>query len=133
MESTFWFVMPAYSAGSGAELSNCGTYRWRLWRDHLLGDYAKHNGPVCWIMLNPSTADAFKDDPTIRRIIGFTMRWGYDALEVGHPYECIETDRFRMALNICFCGLHGMSQELQRDAIGLRCFVSGTIPQTIFG
>lgn len=29
--------------------------------------------PAVWVMLNPSTGDAFKDDPTIRRIKGFTQ------------------------------------------------------------
>jgi hypothetical protein len=60
-----------------AILSADGIYRYRLTRewDHLLP-------PLGWIMLNPSTADASVDDPTIRKCIKFARTWGYGRIEV---------------------------------------------------
>ena len=49
--------------------SECRQYRYTLWRewDLLNSNYAMFIG------LNPSTADEWKDDPTIRRCIDFSM------------------------------------------------------------
>lgn len=70
--------------------SACRKYRYTLWREFygalaieppmlpLEGNRA-HNYLMI-IGLNPSTADETKDDPTIRRCIGFAKRWGYGAL-----------------------------------------------------
>lgn len=35
-----------------------------------------------WVMLNPSTADAAVDDPTIRRCIGYAKAWGFSGIAV---------------------------------------------------
>ena len=37
-------------------------------------------------MLNPSTADATHDDPTIRRITRFAKDWGYGGVLVGNLF-----------------------------------------------
>ena len=37
---------------------------------------------MAFIALNPSTADAEGDDPTIRRCMGFTRAWGYRRMVV---------------------------------------------------
>lgn len=50
----------------GAIISKCGNYRYTLTRE-----LSKEPRIVVFIMLNPSTADATQDDPTIRRCIGF--------------------------------------------------------------
>lgn len=62
---------------AGAGLSDCGHYRYWLARTWNPGA-----GILCWIMLNPSTADANVDDPTIRRCIGFARTWEYGGIEV---------------------------------------------------
>ena len=66
--------------GSGAALSDCGRYRWALWRRWAPGPR------VLIVMLNPSTADALRDDATIRRCIGFARAWGFGALAVGNLF-----------------------------------------------
>lgn len=61
----------------GAVLSDDGKYRYLLTRS--LGQ----EGRAClFVMLNPSTADAKEDDPTIRKCCGFARRWGCGQLIV---------------------------------------------------
>jgi hypothetical protein len=71
----------------GAEISECGRYRWKLWR---IWDDSK--AKVLFIMHNPSTADAEQDDPTIRRCIGFAKTWGYGGIYVGNLFPFRATD-----------------------------------------
>ena len=65
-----------------ASISGCGTYR--HWLTRQWGP--NRSSRVCWIMLNPSTADHQKDDPTLLRIIKFSQSWGYDGLIVVNLY-----------------------------------------------
>ncbi|MCB5187402.1 DUF1643 domain-containing protein [Methylobacillus caricis] len=64
------------TSNTGATLSPCGLYRYALWR---VWDNTK--APMLFIMLNPSTADAFKNDPTVERcerrarFMGFGSLW----------------------------------------------------------
>jgi len=43
-------------------------------------------------MLNPSTADAVVDDPTIRRCMGFAQSWGYSRLVVRNLFPIRATN-----------------------------------------
>lgn len=74
------------SVQSGAALSRCKTYRYALWR------HWSDAPPVLFVMLNPSTADASQDDPTIRRCISFAQRWGYGGILVGNLFALRSPD-----------------------------------------
>lgn len=54
-----------------------GTYRYRLSRS-----WDEGLAQICWVMLNPSTATASVDDPTISRVVGFSRSWGYGSVSV---------------------------------------------------
>jgi len=64
-----------------ATISECGLYRYDLTRRWADG------GTTCaFVGLNPSTADAELDDPTIRRCIGFARDWGHSRLVMLNAY-----------------------------------------------
>lgn len=62
---------------ASAEISPCGVYRYNLVR--AWDDAAPR---VCFVMLNPSTANARCEDPTLRRCRGFAQSWGFGSLEL---------------------------------------------------
>lgn len=80
-----------YKLETSAVLSEDGVYRYKLLRRWGRGP------TIYWIMLNPSTADASLDDPTIRRCRGYSELWGYGGMEVfnlfafraTHPVELL--------------------------------------------
>lgn len=49
-------------------------------------------GHVLWICANPSTADAYEDDPTERRMWGFSTGWGYGKMIVTNINPFRSTD-----------------------------------------
>jgi hypothetical protein len=70
-----------------ATLTQDNKYRYKLSR---IWDEEKPS--VLFIMLNPSTADANIDDPTIRRVVNFAKSWGYGGVFVGNLYAFRSTD-----------------------------------------
>ena len=70
-----------------AGFSECGRSRYGLsreWNDALPA--------VNFVMLNPSTADADTDDPTIRKCVGFAKRLGFGKLIVTNLFSFRATD-----------------------------------------
>ncbi len=56
-----------------AVISPCGTWRYQLGRSR-----ARNRWPVIvWIMLNPSDADATRDDPTMQAVMAFSWACGF--------------------------------------------------------
>ena len=72
---------------TGATFSADGRYRYRLWRR-----WDRARPVVAFVMLNPSTADATRDDPTIRRCISFARAWGFGGVEVVNLFAYRATD-----------------------------------------
>lgn len=56
----------------GAIISDDGVYRYLLWRVLPECNRARR---ALFIMLNPSTADGFVNDHTVRKGLGFCQRW----------------------------------------------------------
>jgi hypothetical protein len=72
--------------GITAEFSPDEIYRYTLtrqWSDEKC---------VSWLLFNPSKATLTTDDPTIRKCIGFSRRWGFGRLVILNLYAVRSTD-----------------------------------------
>ena len=70
-----------------ATISKCGNYRYSLTRS-----WNSDAPELLVVMLNPSTADAAVDDPTIRRVIGFATAAGFGGFRVVNLYALRAVD-----------------------------------------
>lgn len=70
-----------------ATFDETGCYRYRLTRQ-----WNEKKPTVAFVMLNPSTADAEKDDPTIRKCVGFASRIGAGGIIVVNLFAYRATD-----------------------------------------
>ncbi len=77
-----------------ADISECGQYRYRLER---MWDVSVFNHLV-YIMLNPSTADGLKDDPTIRRCCSIAKGLGFGGIYVVNLFAYRATDPKKLKL-----------------------------------
>lgn len=64
-----------------AELSECRTFRYALWRT-----WDESKKKVMFIGLNPATADETEGDRTIARCISYAKQWGYGGIIVGNLF-----------------------------------------------
>lgn len=81
-------MKPIDTSKDTAIFSPCEQYRYILTRR-----FDADNPKVCnFIMLNPSTADEKKNDPTVARCCKYAQRWGYGALIVTNIFAFRATD-----------------------------------------
>ena len=76
---------------AGAEFSLDRIYRYSLWRF-----WKKDKGYAAFVCLNPSTADEFTDDPTIRRCINYAESWGYGGMIMLNLFAYRATDPIKL-------------------------------------
>lgn len=76
---------------SRAVFSPCERYRYllqRRWDER----YFDASGVVCFVMMNPSTADEQADDATIRRCIGYARDWRFSGITIVNAFALRSTD-----------------------------------------
>lgn len=78
-----------------AHFSPCGRFRYRLTRP--LGDASGRHGTVLFILLNPSVANAEKNDPTASRCVSFGRAWGFAELVIANLCAMVSTDASALA------------------------------------
>lgn len=95
-----------------AVFSACGRYRYLL--DREMGNAE----PILlFIMLNPSKAGAKKNDPTIRKCMGFGQRLGYERIRAGNLYAWCATKPRALAAHEVTDPVGPENDAYLRDAI----------------
>jgi hypothetical protein len=74
-------------AASGILLDRSRRFRYHLWRR-----WDESKARLCFIMLNPSTADHERNDPTIARCVSFAKDWRCGSLDVVNLFALRSTD-----------------------------------------
>ncbi len=106
--------LPFMPKQNAAIVSDCGTYRYTLSRslDHRgLDDEGLKR--CLFVMLNPSIADSFTNDPTIEKCIKLARHWGHHRLDVVNLYAFRATDPKELR-----SALFGVDRSVVRKVIG---------------
>lgn len=78
------------STKHAALFSSCKRYRYQL--ERCWGTRPSRKSTVVFIGLNPSTADAKHDDPTIRKCIAYARAWEFNKLVMVNLFAWRATD-----------------------------------------
>jgi len=82
------FEFPNHNRTSGAIFSDCGKYRYLLWRC-----WHQSNPKLCIIILNPSDEESLSDNPLIRRSVNLAYKWGYGGIALVSLFSYITSDQ----------------------------------------
>lgn len=118
MASEAWWQRLGDSS-CGAAVSEDGLYRTMLWRA-----FDGTKSPLVGCLLNPSTADANVDDPTVRRFCGFARREGAGGVIIVNlsPWRATDPRDLEQAYRE---GKDVLWTERNRDAIEAAWRISG--------
>ncbi len=72
---------------TSAVISPCDRYRYVLRRR-----WAEGGKTLLWLLHNPSKASATIDDHTVRKGVGFSQRWGFNAMVFANLFAVRATD-----------------------------------------
>lgn len=142
------------SESGGAVFDMSGNYRYLLWRNsgedenahqipttnrqrpddqNLHRNQNQNENTLLLVMLNPNKADESRNDPTIRRCIGFAQSWGFSRLEVVNLFAiCAEKPRMLRDFERPI-GLHNDEIILQRARLASALVVAWGTHGTLLG
>ncbi len=81
-------TVPAFKGS--ATFSPCKRYRYTLERDFFAS--MRSTRRITFVMLNPSTADADANDPTVNKCCKYALAWGFGHLTVVNIFAFRATD-----------------------------------------
>lgn len=84
----------------------------RDWRDGI----GVHNLTALFVMLNPSKAGEVDDDPTVRKVIGFSRRWGYGRVVLVNLIPIVSTDPYGLP---SWCGIDPENRAVLQEWLGI--------------
>ena len=104
--------------GRSATLTRDRVFRYTLWRHWSEGDRY-----VNFILLNPSTADEERDDPTTRKCVRMAQSWNFDALCITNlfAYKATEPRKMKAASDPIGFGNDRWLQKIAKDASLIVC------------
>jgi hypothetical protein len=82
---------------------------------------------LVWVMLNPSTADGMTDDPTIRRVVSFSKKFGYGGAYVANLYSyCATNSRQLVTVDVLEHDLNALALSMVQEDVVLAYGAQGT-------